>query len=197
LENYKDGTFDLGVDALSSDITRDFSLLLRPEDTFTRNQPLYYQQLPKLSENFSLIVDIPFINNSNSSYFIKINGSHVITHIEMLDEWVKDNTFFCRFWRPYETSDINIPNCSNKLGLFDVGKHCIRGHSLNCNITDSVIYLEKADRSGRNIDCAVPLSKLSSGKEYRVKFFVYDKVGEHLYSVYESPIFFLGTIKIP
>jgi len=184
--------FDVYVSAYTNDMGRGWKVRMVPRDAY--DSTLNWEQLPKLSQDFSVNFDIPLFNISSRQ--IKISGKNASIHAELLDDWKSENDLYCVMERNYDAGD-NSPTCPTKLSIFYQNYQCIQSYLLpECDNPNRIVYTVKAVRNGKNIDCIFPLEDLTSGKNYAVRIQYYEQMNTNLYLRYRSDPF-IGTLSVP
>lgn len=180
--------FDVYVSATPSSTNSYWDAFLAAKDSY--NATLNYNELPKLSKDFSITFDIPIFNNSNASHWTIVQGGNVNVHVELIDGWSKNNSFYCKLFRDYDPlSDSKLPNCSEQLDLFNKNQECVRRYASECyNISDAVMFMTDATKNGKNINCNFPLTKLALGKKYDIRIQTYEQLNPTLYQIYRAKI---------
>jgi len=182
------------VSAYPSDINTGWSVAIAAKDVF--DIALNYEELPKLSQNFSITIDVPIFNRSSSSHWNKISGENMNIHAELLDDWNKKNNFYCLLRRNYEAGDGNLPDCPKQLAIFHQNQQCAQKYLSVCGIPNRVAYMVEATRNGKNIDCSFPFKSLTPEKNYEVRIYMYDQINPNLYFSYRGGNF-TGNILVP
>jgi len=152
-------------------------------------------QLPNLSQNFSMTFELPMFNSSTSSHSNKISNNSLSIHTELVDDWNKQRQFSCWLIRNYTSSDNSLPDCPRDISLFYGFRECAQRYRTECNSPIKVIYSSTATRDGRNFDCSIPLNDLTSGKTYEVRIHSIEKISSDLYWGYNGGDF-TGNISI-
>lgn len=152
----------------------------------TYNPVLNYQELLKLTKNFSFTFDLPIFDDSKSKSFVNLTDNKIYVHANLIDNWPVNATFLCVARREYASGDLNQPNCNESSYLFiKKNLQCSQTYLSKCGLdTNKVIYLSQAVRNGTNIDCSFSKSDLSPNKTYDVLIFVYPQLNENLYIQY-------------
>lgn len=181
-ENY---SFDVYVYAISlpSEINSSLFMGITSKDVYDSN--LNYQELPKLSKDFSINFDIPIVVNSSLS--ATLQGNMINLHAEVLGNWDKNASFVCRLSRVYnDTTDSNLKYCDIQESiLLTRNQQCVRRYSPECHVSNYVIYIADANIQGRNIGCSFPSNDLTHGQRYKAVLYSYEKLNSTLYSYYE------------
>lgn len=185
--------FVVSLFAKSSDITTDVYAATSSADF--SNASLNNYELPKLSNDFSINFDVPMFNKS--SYRNAVSGKNLTFHIELLDDWNKNSTFYCIASREYNpTVDSNLPDCSiqSNQSFLNVNKHCLSRFFLECNVQmPPVQYITYAMKNSGNINCSFPLNELTSGKKYSISIYIPELINPNHYKFYEA---FLGDTPV-
>jgi len=147
---------------------------------------LNYNQLPKLTKDFSISFEIPIFNISSYQKFI--NGKNATFHAEFADKWIENNDFYCRFSRIYDNStDVSLPNCTFPLFYAEeTPGQCAHRYEMGCGIPRAS-YTVRAIRSDKGIDCSIQLSELTSGKKYSV-YISTNLISNNFYQSYSTKI---------
>jgi hypothetical protein len=153
---------------------------------------LNYNQLPKLSKDFSITFEIPIFNISSFQKFI--DEKNLTVHVELADDWTENNDLYCRFSRIYDSSiDSNLTNCTSD--VLETSTQCAKRQEMDCSNTTRVVYVIKAIRNDKSVDCSLQLSELTSGKTYNMRISAElsnsDSSFDNLYQVY-----YIGVEKI-
>jgi hypothetical protein len=189
----KEYVFGIYFSAQPSDMNTFWSGVILPKDIDIVSN---YIELPKLSQNFSIALDIPMFNKARSSHWTNISEGIVKIHAELLDDWNKSISLFCLLDRNYDTGDSNISNCPKKLAFMYKNQQCVQNNSYECGIPNHVQYLTDAVRNGRNIECSFPLKDITPKKIYNARIQAYEEINSNLYMRYRSGTF-IGSLSTP
>jgi hypothetical protein len=149
-----------------------------------------YRELLNLSQDSSITFDIPMFSKARYSHWVNISGDNIKVHAELLDDWNKNINLYCLLVRSYVAEDSNIPNCPKKLVFLYKNQQCVQNNSYECGTQNDVVYLADALRSGKNIDCNLPLKDITPKKTYNVRIQTYEEIKPNLYMRYKSGAFF-------
>ena len=173
--------FDITMFAEPSDTTLPLTVFIGGKN-FTI-PALYYKTAPKLSNDFSINLEVPFFNKSS---FNMINdGKSLKIHIELLDDWTKNNTIYCQLWRTYDNvTDASFPNCPSQ--------EVISGHACAIILAgwpllyEEFSYKVKASREAKKIDCNFSLTELPKRKNYYIAIGTVSGINENLVQISTS-----------
>lgn len=186
-EKYK-YAFEMGAHTFwNSNSEARFSLIAT-----SNSSVLNYNALPKLSKNFSLVFDIPALDESKIK--MSSNNSYVTIHMEQLDNWTKNSSLYCKFLRNYDANiDGSLQDCQRKISN-EPSRECV--FTLiqdDCTYLKQVRYWIMTNKNGRNIDCIFPATKLTKGKTYSVQLVANE---ETIQNLEKRSIFPVGAISI-
>lgn len=148
---------------------------------------LNYNQLPKLSSDFSVTFEIPIF--TKSSYWKNASATNLHIHSEMIDDWSGSGNFICLLRRQFgDLVDVNLSDCGTQSSFLRQNNvQCTSKGLAQCGLSSSTVsYVVNATRSGRNVDCDIPLSGLTSGQNYEVRIAMYKELGNNLYLSYRT-----------
>jgi len=156
-----------------------------------------YEDFPKLSNDYSITFDVPILDWP--SYSAAVSGKNLSISYKFAEDWnkQKNSNIYCRLSRDYEPElDAQIPDCPRQLRMFsNVAVQCAQRYSSECGDTVKVQRTIEAERDGLTMNCQLPISELTSGRDYQVGVVIYSQISGNLYQVFS--VRRLGTVSIP
>lgn len=173
--------FDVYVGRNSNKFLLNFTTSFVNKDSF--DPMLIFNELPKLNQNFSINFDLPFFNQTSFNEMKNSSENKIFLHAELSDDWNRNATFLCRLIRSYDAAtDNRLSSCSTQISLFEhKNTQCIEGLLNECGIPTQVRYVVEASHQGRNIDCTIPSTDLTSNKKYQAQILIFVPYSKNLF----------------